>query len=191
MQNPASDVDRHVTSRPLETLSLDLGGYMRSRHQTVRSTPVSSLWTPDGEHKIDRPTPGSEPPDAGAGAGPPDRQGSGRSAAPSAAQLDAEAAPVDEAELDEVREQLLAAPAEVVVANHAYGLFELAALHLSSQPPNLEKARLAVDALGAMVEGLEGRLGNVEQALTDALAQIRLAYVQISASRDSDGQQSA
>jgi hypothetical protein len=86
---------------------------------------------------------------------------------------------------------LLAAPAEVVVANHAYGLFELAALHLSSQPPNLEKARLAVDALGAMVEGLEGRLGNVEQALTDALAQIRLAYVQISASRDSDGQQSA
>jgi hypothetical protein len=31
----------------------------------------------------------------------------------------------------------------------------------------------------------------VEQPLTDALAQIRLAYVQISASRDSDGQQSA
>jgi hypothetical protein len=109
--------------------------------------------------------------------------------------VEAEAAPADEAELDEIREQLLGAPVEVVVANHAYGLFELAALHLSSQPPNLEKARLAVDALGAMVEGLEGRLGNVEQALTDALAQIRLAYVQISAqigaTSDSDGQQSA
>ena len=151
MQNPASDVNRHVISRPLETPSLDLGRYVRTRHQTVRSTPVSSLWTPDGEHKIDRPTPGSEPPDAGAGAGPPDRQGSGTSAA----QVEAEAAPADEAELDEIREQLLGAPVEVVVANHAYGLFELAALHLSSQPPNLEKARLAVDALGAMVEGAE------------------------------------
>ena len=172
MQNPASDVDRHVTSRPLETPSLDLAAYVRSRHQTVRSTPVSSLWTPDGEHKIDRPTPGSGPPDAGGGGGPPDRQGSGTSAAQAAAQADAEADPVDQAELDEIREQLLGAPVEVVVANHAYGLFELAALHLSSQPPNLEKARLAVDALGAMVEGLEGRLGNVEQALTDALAQI-------------------
>jgi hypothetical protein len=191
MQNPASDVDRHVTSRPLETPSLDLDLYVRSRHQTVRSTPVSSLWTPDGEHKIDRPKTGSEPPDARTGAGPPDRQGSGTSHA----QVDAEGAPVDQAELDEIREQLLEAPVEVVVANHAYGLFELAALHLSAQPPNLEKARLAVDALGAMVEGLEGRLGNVEQALTDALAQIRLAYVQISAqigaSSDSDGQQSA
>ncbi len=77
------------------------------------------------------------------------------------------------------------------MANHAYGLFELAALHLSVQPPELDKARLAVDALGALVEGLSGRLGNVEQPLMDALAQIRLAYVQISASRDSDGQQSA
>jgi len=68
----------------------------------------------------------------------------------------------------------------VVIANHAYGLFELAALHLSARPPNLEEARLAVDALGAMVEGLEGRLGEVAAPLTQALAQIRLAYVQIS-----------
>ena len=52
----------------------------------------------------------------------------------------------------------MSTPAEVVVANHAYGLFELAAIHLSQQPPNLEEARLAVDAL----------------------AQIRLTYVQIS-----------
>jgi hypothetical protein len=86
---------------------------------------------------------------------------------------------------------LLDAPVEVVVANHAYGLFELAALHLSAQPPNLEKARLAVDALGSLVEGLAGRLGQVETPLTDALAQIRLAYVQISAPGSSDDQQSA
>lgn len=65
------------------------------------------------------------------------------------------------------------------MANHAYGLFELAAIHLSQQPPNLEEARLAVDALGALVGGLTGRLGEAESSLNDALAQIRLTFVQI------------
>jgi hypothetical protein len=97
---------------------------------------------------------------------------------------------VQEAELDEVRRQLLEAPVEVVVANHAYGLFELAALHLSALPPNLDQARLAVDALGALITGLEGKLGQVEPALMDALAQIRLAYVQISGSVGSDPESS-
>ena len=80
---------------------------------------------------------------------------------------------------------------EVVVANHAYGLFELAALHLSSQPPHLSQARLAIDALGALVEGLGDRLGEVEAALKEALAQIRLAYVQISEAPEIPGEQSA
>ena len=66
------------------------------------------------------------------------------------------------------------------MANHAYGLFELAAIHLSQQPPQLDQARLAVDALAALVEGLAGRLGEAEPSLHDALAQIRLAFVQIS-----------
>lgn len=83
------------------------------------------------------------------------------------------------AHLEELRSQLLATPAEVVVANHAYGLFELAAIHLSQRPPQLGEARLAIDAMGAMVEGLSGRLGDAEPSLRDALAQIRVAYVQI------------
>jgi hypothetical protein len=83
------------------------------------------------------------------------------------------------ARLDELRSQLVSTPAEVVVANHAYGLFELAAIHLSQQPPNLDQARLAVDALGAVVGALTGRLGDAEPSLHDALAQIRLTFVQI------------
>jgi len=149
------------------------------------------LWTPGGEHKVERPAPasGSAPASGGPGApGGSDEAGRGHGGAPERQNA---ATGVDETELDEIRQQLLDAPVEVVIANHAYGLFELAALHLSAQPPELDKARLAVDALGALVEGLSGRLGNVEQPLMDALAQIRLAYVQISASRDSDGQQSA
>ncbi len=84
--------------------------------------------------------------------------------------------------LDELRRQLLGTPAEVVVANHAYGLFELAAIHLSQQPPRRDQARLAVDAMATLVEGLAGRLGEAEPSLKDALAQIRLAFVQISES---------
>ena len=55
----------------------------------------------------------------------------------------------------------------------------MAALHLSLHPPQLDQARVAIDALAALVEGLAGRLGEPEQQLKDALAQLRMAYVQI------------
>ena len=83
------------------------------------------------------------------------------------------------AEMEQVRRELASVPAAVVVANHAMGLYELAAIHLSSDPPNFTEAQLAIDALSALVEGLEGRLGENEQTLRDALAQLRLAYVQL------------
>ena len=84
-----------------------------------------------------------------------------------------------EAELAEVQQQLLETPASVIIANHCIGLFQLAALHLNQQPANLIDAQLAIDALGSIVEGLGDRLGKDEPPLRDALAQIRLAFVQI------------
>ncbi len=78
-----------------------------------------------------------------------------------------------------MRAELVSSPVEVVVANHCYGLFELAAVYLSQQPPLLSQARLAIDALGCLVTGLEGRLGENEPQLIDAVSQLRLAYVQI------------
>jgi hypothetical protein len=81
--------------------------------------------------------------------------------------------------MDLMREQLVQAPVELVISNHAMGLWELAALHLSRQPPNLVQAHLAIDALSALLEGLEGRLGEAEKTLTDGLAEIRMAFVQI------------
>jgi hypothetical protein len=74
-----------------------------------------------------------------------------------------------------------AAPAAQVVANHAMGLYELAAIHLSSQPPRFDDAALAIDALGALVEGLDARLGEAAPVLREALQQIRLAFVQLKA----------
>ncbi len=48
-----------------------------------------------------------------------------------------------------------------------------------SSPPCSSQARLAIDALGSLVGGLEGRLGEAEEPLKDGLSQLRLAYVQI------------
>ncbi len=122
---------------------------------------MSSLWTPDGERPVGRsPDPGPGDPPA---AGPSDGEMADR--------------------LAELREELAGAPAEAVVTNHCYGLFELAALYLSEQPPLLDHARLAIDALGCLVAGLEGRLGDAEPTLRDGLSQLRLAYVQIEGAR--------
>ena len=64
-----------------------------------------------------------------------------------------------------MRAQLANTPAEIVVANHCYGLFELAAIYLSQTPPMMFQARLPIDALGYILDGLKGRLGESEPAL--------------------------
>jgi len=139
-------------------------------YQCFRLPVVSSLWTPDGEHPVERPSEpagGRGPSEARAPVGEP-------GTAPD---------PEDEEALAEqmaaMRAELINSPVEVVVANHCYGLFELAAVYLSQQPPLLSQARLAIDALGALITGLEGRLGEAEGQLKDGVTQLRLAYVQI------------
>ena len=84
-------------------------------------------------------------------------------------------------EMAALEQELLAAPVEEVIANHCYGLFQLAAIHLGHQPPNLVAARLAIDAFGAIVDTLDSRLGAPAETLRDGLAQLRLAFVQITA----------
>jgi len=84
-----------------------------------------------------------------------------------------------QAELNAMREQLANTPAEVVMANHCYGIFELATIYLSHTPPMLFEARLAIDGLGALLDGVKGRLGEAEPTLLQALSQLTLAYVQL------------
>lgn len=83
--------------------------------------------------------------------------------------------------LDEARRRLREAPAHVVIANHVMGLYELAAIHLSDTEPDLTQARLAIDAVGCLVEGLGDRLGDDAPVLAESLSTLRLAYVQVSA----------
>lgn len=147
-----------------------------------------SLWTPSGEHPVgdQRGTqPGGEPLRTGRGGaapGAPSSTGGGPGrGGPETGGPEAGGPPFggDGAELDALRRQLADAPPEVVVANHCYGLFELAAVYLSQSPPRLDEARFAIDALGCLVDGLGDRLGETHASLRDALAQIRLAFVQI------------
>jgi hypothetical protein len=133
---------------------------------------MSSLWTPSGEHfpKEEGGDAASPPP------GPPGDTDLTRTS-PEAPLTEEQAAA--QAEVDAMRAQLAHTPAEVVVANHCYGLFELAAIYLSQNPPQLFQARLAIDGLGAMLEGLKGRLGEAEPALLESLSQLRLAFVSL------------
>ncbi len=81
--------------------------------------------------------------------------------------------------MEESRARLASVPAEVVVTNHVMGLYELAAIHLSAEQPDLAQAALAIDALACLVDGLGSRLGPEAPTMLDALQNIRLAFVQI------------
>jgi hypothetical protein len=86
-----------------------------------------------------------------------------------------------QAAIEDARRRVAEAPPEIVVANHVMGLYELAAIHLSADEPNLPAAALAIDAVACLVDGLGDRLGPDVTTLRDALANIRLAFVQIKA----------
>ena len=131
---------------------------------------MSSLWTPGGERPV---PPATEAPAPDAAAGEPD----GASAdEPTITEEDVQRV---EQELAETRRRLAEVPAQVVVLNHAMGLYELAAIHLSATPPNLAEAALAVDAFACMVEGLGERLGPYIGTMRDALSHLGLAFVHI------------
>ena len=133
---------------------------------------MSSLWTPSGEHFPKKEgNDAASPPDNGEG----DTDVTQRSGEAPLTEEQAAA----QADVDAMRAQLAHTPAEVVVANHCYGLFELAAIYLSQSPPMLFQARLAIDGLGSMLDGLRGRLGEAEPALLESLSQLRLAFVSL------------
>lgn len=117
-----------------------------------------SLWTPDGERSVS-----SAPDDQPEQELTPEQEEQAKAMAH---------------ELAEARSRLLETEVSTVLVNHALGVYELAAIHLTADEPNLAEAQLAIDGLAAIVEGLEGRLGEGEPTLRDALHQARMAFVQ-------------
>jgi hypothetical protein len=156
---------------------------------------MSSLWTPGGEHKVPPPEPSGPERSGPSGA---EGQGGGR---PTYADVLASLPAEDRARLEamspedreramaqlhqmaeemaEVQRQMAEAPAAVVIANHAMGIYELATIHLRQQPPNLTEARVAIDAFTALLGALQGKLGPDEATLVQALQQLQMAYVQL------------
>jgi hypothetical protein len=90
-----------------------------------------------------------------------------------------------DAELRATRRELGDIAVADIVANHAVGLWQLAVLHLTPEPqpdgtpvaPRLAEAALAIDALGALVDGVGDRLGDHADELREAVTQLRLVYV--------------
>ena len=138
-----------------------------------------SLWTPSGEHPVDRnsdaePSPSAAPPE------------------PGDVSLD-DLPPEERARVEEMAQQMEAAqarmlslPAGAVVGQQALQFYELAAVYMSQEPPRLEDARVAIDALAAIVERLGARLADAEQPLRQALNQLQLAFVQVANASGAD-----
>ena len=104
-----------------------------------------SLWTPGGEHEVPRggdAEPAGLPPDQAATppAGPPGLPGGIDPSQLSEQEREQLEAAADE--MAEVQRRVAAAPAADVVANHVMGFYELAAIHLSQQPPNFAQATI-------------------------------------------------
>jgi hypothetical protein len=134
-----------------------------------------SLWTPSGEHPVDRNT---SSPSSGERSSAP----SVPSDEPSLEDLTPEQrAQVEDMtrQMEAAQERMLTLPAGVVIGQQTMQFYELAALYLSQQPPRLDDARIAIDALSGVVEKLGDRLGEAEQPVRQALNQLQLAFVQV------------
>ena len=128
-----------------------------------------SLWTPDGERPVRR-----EP--------APDPAGAPEDELPSFEDLTPEEqaqAQAMMAEMAEVQERIAQTPAAEVLANHLMGFYELAAIHLSQQPPHFEDAALAIDALAVVLQHVGDRIGENGPVLHQALQQVQMAFVQL------------
>jgi len=144
-----------------------------------------TLWTPDGEYSVPPKTPADDQATTQpTGADAPETHASDPAeladefAGTELSPEDEERARAMAHELAEARAKLLEADVSAVIANHAIGIYELAAIHVTADNPKLDQAKLAIDALDALVMGMEGRLGEAEATLRDALHQIKLGYVQ-------------
>ena len=95
-------------------------------------------------------------------------------------------------QLDQLREQLASVPAGAVVAEAAMPLVTMAQMRLGlpaeqyARFRDLDAARLLIDALGGLLSATEGRLGPPEPSLRQALADLRLAFAEVSAQPESE-----
>lgn len=128
-----------------------------------------SLWTPDGEVPIERNKPAAAQPEESL-TELPDLD--------SLSPEERERAEEMIAEMVEVQKKIAETPASQILANHVIGIYELAAIHLAQEKPKFDEARLAIDALAAVLDAVGDRLEEVAPGLRSALTQVQIAFVQ-------------
>jgi len=138
-----------------------------------------SLWTPGGEVPVNR---GGNR-DRASGAEAPMAEGaSGMAGGPSLDDLSPEERAQAEAmikEMAQVQQQIAQTPAAQLVANHAMGMYELAAIKLSTEPPSFTEAQLAIDAMAAVLDAVGTRLGDDLMPLRQGLDNLQMAFVEL------------
>ena len=147
---------------------------------TTQRTVLVSLWTPDGERPVARPSQ-SDHAAANSGASPELR------AALAEAGIDFDSlSPEQQAEaaqmlteMSRVRQEMLSVPATDIIANHLMGFYELAAIHLGENPPNFGEATIAIEALRAVLDRLGEKFGEHHAVLAQALTQLQMTFVQL------------
>ncbi|MGC2484638.1 MAG: hypothetical protein WA359_00130 [Acidimicrobiales bacterium] len=72
---------------------------------------------------------------------------------------------------------LKSTPVEMILANHLFVLFQVAALRLGETPPDLAGAQLVIDTVAAMIGAAGDRLGEHADLYRNALAEVQQAYV--------------
>jgi hypothetical protein len=83
----------------------------------------------------------------------------------------------------EMLTRLAETPVEAIVTQFAVELQEITVLHLglsAERPESLGQAAIALDAMGALVDALGDRLGPNAEPLRQAVAALRLGYVEVS-----------
>ena len=136
-----------------------------------------SLWTPGGEVPVERNRPSRPEPE------PPAGGASELVGGPDLDDLSPEERAQAEAfiaQMAETQRQIAVTPIAQLVANHVAGFYELAAIKLSQQPPMLADARVAIDAMAAVLEVVGGELGEDGPPLVEALRNLQMAFVQLS-----------
>lgn len=131
---------------------------------------MSSLWTPYGEEPMP-PSGADTPPSPGGTGGGPGGPG------------DDQGQPeLDPEQMREMLARLAATPVEAIVTQFAVELQEIAVLHLGlagERPESLASAAMALDAMAALVDALGDRLGPNAEPLRQAVAALRLGYVEV------------
>ena len=140
---------------------------------------MSTIWTPSGEY-VPKPEPDQGPPRSAPP--PPPGGGTAEGAGPE---------PTPE-EMEAMAAEIMAAlhrPMADHVLDAIEQLLQLATLQLNresltggQEKPDLKETSLAIDAIGALVDGVGARLDQYHDPLRRTVDQLRQAFVQVSQS---------